>query len=785
MIGRLTMKQIGLSRMAALAMCVCTGILLSLSPVTGQEKALKKLYISSITADGVSATLAKKARERLEFALYEHFGKEYRVLTDEDVKVMFKKAEEIMGTGCSAESCQQQMADAVDADEIIYGELSSEGAALKLSARTLLRDRKTLSVTKKSMVMLSFAERELDHYCGEAARKLVNPAYAVQKPPKAAFEEKISLSAVKVEAVKGLDIGVLKFTADDETIQNMLGYLKNLVQEGDDAFGKKKYDDAIGKYTTVLDKVKTKLTAEKQAKMADFKAGVVKRCDAAYAMKYKGMIETLDAEFTKGGSADEKALLALRGRYGKVDGEVKGVPGEFKDEGMAEIASTLSKRYDNLTAALAALREKKGDALYGEYGFTAALKEYEAAAGFAAGVREGVMKWELAARYANKRKAVRETGRNYLLSRVRALAARAEFFNLQERTSDAKKELKEARRLLDGELVIFATEAVVSTYNPVAAVLGMDALSESEKNDAKVFAAIKELERIERTEDFILKGFGKEKTVGGIVFVYIPGGSFMMGSPKDVVRDNEHPQHKVTLDGFWMSRYEVTQAQYEAVMGKNPSRFKGNDQPMDNVSWNDAAAFCDKLSARSGTTVRLPTEAEWEYACRAGSTTAYSFGDDASALSEYAWFAANAENKYHEVGLKKPNPWGLCDMHGNVAEWVLDGYKSDGYAEFTGTPAKPPLVAPREIYFRVVRGGSWRDKAPALRSAYRERSGPAWTDQDPQIPQSIWYHTDADFVGFRVIRPLRPPTAAEAAALEIDAIQAANMDDYMRARGFK
>ncbi len=84
-----------------------------------------------------------------------------------------------------------------------------------------------------------------------------------------------------------------------------------------------------------------------------------------------------------------------------------------------------------------------------------------------------------------------------------------------------------------------------------------------------------------------------------------------------------------------------------------------------------------------------------------------------------------------------------------------------------------------------MRGGSWRDKAPALRSAYRERSGPAWTDQDPQIPQSIWYHTDADFVGFRVIRPLRPPTAAEAAALEIDAIQAANMDDYMRARGFK
>jgi hypothetical protein len=363
------------------AAVLAAALALSAPPAGGQEKALKKLYISSISADGVSATLAKKARERLEFALYEHFGKEYRVLTDEDVKVMFKKAGEIMATGCSAESCQQQMADAVDADEIIYGELSHEGAALKLSARTLLRDRKTLSVTKKSMVVLGFAEKDLDHYCGEAARKLVNPAYVVQKPAKAAFDEGISLSAVKVEAVKGLDIGVMKFTADDETIQTMLGYLKNLVQEGDDAFGKKKYDDALGKYQAVLDRVRTKLTAERQAKMADFKAGVAKRCDTAYAMNYKGMIEALDAELTKGGTANEKALLELRGRYWKVEAEAERTPAELKGEGMAEISSTLSKRYDNLSAALAALREKKGDALYGEYGFVAALAEYEAAAG--------------------------------------------------------------------------------------------------------------------------------------------------------------------------------------------------------------------------------------------------------------------------------------------------------------------------------------------------------------------------------------------------------------------
>ncbi|HSV97789.1 MAG TPA: formylglycine-generating enzyme family protein [Spirochaetota bacterium] len=700
---------------------------LSAPPAGGQEKALKKLYISSITADGVSAALAKKARERLEFSLYEHFGKEYRVLTDEDVKVMFKKAAEIMATGCGAESCQQQMADAVDSDEIIYGELSAEGAALKLSARTLLRDRKTLSVTKKSMVVLSFSEKDMDHYCGEAARKLVNPAYVVQKPPKAAFEEGISLSVVKVEAVKGLDIGVMKFTADDETIQTMLGYLKNLVQEGDDAFGSKKYDAALGKYAAVLERVRTKLTAERQAKMADFKAGVAKRCDTAYAMKYKGMIEALDAELEKGGTAGEKALLDLRGRYGKVEAEAERTPGGLRGEGMAEISSTLSKRHDNLSAALAALREKKGDALYGEYGFVAALAEYNAAAGFAAGVREAAMKNDLVARYADKRKAVRETGQNYLLSRVRALAARAEFFNLQERTSDAKKALKEARTLIDGELVIFSTETVVSTYNPVAAVLGMDALSESEKKDAKVFAAIKEQKRVEKAElaaeaaiNFKLKGGGKEKTVGGIVFVYIPGGSFMMGSPEGEGGDDEHPQHRVTLDGFWMSKYEVTQAQYEAVMGNNPSNFEGADRPVENVSWNDATEFCARLAARSGTTVRLPTEAEWEYACRAGTAARYYWGDEMN--GDYCWYYGNSGSETHPVGGKKPNAWGLYDMSGNAWEWCRDWYDENYYR--SSPSVNPP--GPESGQYRVLRGGSWSSGVISNRSALRAWREPGY-----------------------------------------------------------
>ena len=769
MIGRLATKRIGLPRAVALATCVCTGILFSFSPVTGQEKALKKLYISSISADGVSAALAKKARERLEFALYESFGKEYRVLTDEDVKVMFKKAGEIMATGCSAESCQQQMADAVDADEIIYGELSSEGAALKLSARTLLRDRKTLSVTKKSMVMLGFAEKDLDHYCGEAARKLVNPAYAVQKPPKAAFEEKISLSAVKVEAVKGLDIGVLKFTADDETIQNMLGYLKNLVQEGDDAFGKKKYDDALGKYTTVLDKVKTKLTAEKQEKMVSFRGGVVKRCDAAYAMKYKVIIEALDAELSKGGNVDEKALMALRGRYGKVEEDETSTPAELKGPGMAEIGATLLKRYDSITAALAALREKKGDALYGEYAFASALVEYDAANNYAGGIRDAAMRNGLAARYADKRKAAGETGRNYLLSRVRALADRAEFFNLQDKNAEAKAALDEARKIANGDLSIFATSALVERYNSVADLLGVGALSE--KNDARVFAPIREQELIakearmkeaakkreemakkreeerrqeeermraetqrmaaEAQRNFKIKGGGREVTVGGIAFVYIPGGTFMMGSPDDQGMFYEHPRHKVTLNGFWMSKYEVTQAQYTAIMGNNPSRDNGDDKPVECVSWNNAAAFCERLSSRTGSMIRLPTEAEWEFACRAGTSTKYSWGDEID--GDYCWYSGNSGYVIHQVGAKKPNAWGLYDMSGNVSEWCDDWY--DVYY-YQNSSENNPRGA-KGGTGKSDRGGSYYDGADSVRSAKRDAQGPDFENQT---------------IGFRIVK---------------------------------
>jgi formylglycine-generating enzyme required for sulfatase activity len=202
-------------------------------------------------------------------------------------------------------------------------------------------------------------------------------------------------------------------------------------------------------------------------------------------------------------------------------------------------------------------------------------------------------------------------------------------------------------------------------------------------------------------------------------FTLIPAGEFEMGSPSNEANrdDDEGPVHQVTIkNAYYMGSYEVTQAQWRAVMGSNPSYFTGNDNlPVEKVSWDDVQEFVKKLNAKEGTDkYRLPSEAEWEYACRAGTTTRYSFGDSESNLGEYAWYDDNSGGETHPVGQKKPNPWGLYDMHGNVWEWVQDTWHSD----YDGAPSDGSAWAGSGAY-RVYRGGSWNDLARYCRAAYR------------------------------------------------------------------
>jgi formylglycine-generating enzyme required for sulfatase activity len=273
----------------------------------------------------------------------------------------------------------------------------------------------------------------------------------------------------------------------------------------------------------------------------------------------------------------------------------------------------------------------------------------------------------------------------------------------------------------------------------------------------------------------------------------IPAGKFKMGSPGSESGRNadEGPQRTVEIAPFWMGKCEVTWNEFELFMyPTEEKRIREGRQVEANLNQlTDASArptqpyvemsfgmgkdgfpaismtqhaankYCEWLSAKTGHFYRLPTEAEWEYAARAGTTTAYFWGDDPATAGDYCWFADNSEGKYQKVGRKKPNPWGLHDILGNVIEWTLDQYSPTAYA---GGDAKNPWVKATKPYPHVARGGAWDDdSAEKLRVAQRRFSDPEWKIQDPQFPKSVWYHTDAQFLGFRVVRPLETPVPQE------------------------
>jgi len=306
---------------------------------------------------------------------------------------------------------------------------------------------------------------------------------------------------------------------------------------------------------------------------------------------------------------------------------------------------------------------------------------------------------------------------------------------------------------------------------------------------------ILEIEEAVASTEAEMKPYKEVVEQADVTFEMLPiaGGRFLMGSPEEEEgrREDEGPQREVEISPFWMAKTEITWDVYDVWMSdldifrrealKLPAtprdaladtfQISQPTKPYTDMSFgmgkrgypavcmtqHAARTFCKWLSAKTGRFYRLPTEAEWEYACRAGTETAYSFGDDPDELEDYAWTFDNTDGGYERVGKKKPNPWGLHDMHGNVAEWVLDQYDEAGY-EAVAEQTVNPLAIPLTLDPRVVRGGGWDQFPEDCRSAARQGSDEDWKKQDPQIPKSIWYLTDALHVGFRIVRPLEEPS---------------------------
>lgn len=303
--------------------------------------------------------------------------------------------------------------------------------------------------------------------------------------------------------------------------------------------------------------------------------------------------------------------------------------------------------------------------------------------------------------------------------------------------------------------------------------------------------------------------------------VPVPGGEYLLGSPDGEAERNEDegPQVTVAVPPFWIGKCEVSWAEYRAFMVQYEAfkkldslRFASTrmesakkevealpevkdyfekqatevdavtcptplydssftyapgeepEQPAVTMTQFAAKQYTKWLSGITGEQYRLPTEAEWEYAARAGSTTAYSFGDDPESIEKFGWYEDNSDYETHAVGSKQPNAWGLYDMHGNAAEWVLDAYLPEQYAQLeSGTNTAEAVAWPTKLFPRVIRGGSWLSPPEDCRSAARQQSDdPQWNISDPNLPKSPWWFTEepAMGVGFRIIRPLEPMNTA-------------------------
>ena len=286
---------------------------------------------------------------------------------------------------------------------------------------------------------------------------------------------------------------------------------------------------------------------------------------------------------------------------------------------------------------------------------------------------------------------------------------------------------------------------------------------------------------------------GKDKL---ITMTPVAGGLFNMGSPEDETggRKDERPVRAVCLSDFWISTMEIPWDVYELFVYRNadtPTENQGEVRleidgvssatmpyvnynkpgyPVINITQYAASQFCKWLTAKTGYYYRLPTEAEWEYACRADSKDTFSFGPLSKSIASYAWYKGNSDGKLHKGGMKEPNALGLYDMHGNVAEWVIDRYDRNGYPHHNDMVTDPFQLG-EELYPQVVRGGSYKDEPARVRSAARGYSKRSWKKRDPQSPKSLWWHTNAIHVGFRIVRPRALPAQGELTKYWIEPIK--------------
>jgi hypothetical protein len=576
----------------------CILLFASLSAGYGQQadrSGKKKLYISAIKASGVSSALAARVRNGIKLSIFEGYGTRYHVLDDEAIRIMFKQAEAIMASGCDDKSCVTQIADGINADDIVYGEVSAEGPKLRLNLNCL--ERKGVQLGTKSIVNISFFESQFDHFIAEAGKKLMNPAYRINLNAEITADTGISLTGIKLGRVEGLDISVMKFTSTDEVIGQMIGFLKDMVENGDRSFNAGAYGKARGEYISVLDRIHNKLMPAQQAKMTEFVNGVEKRVGSSYAMEFKKDIETVDSYVSANSRSDEKNLNVIIQKYETIQNKIAMVRAEYAKD-VTGVKKPVEDRLDSAFISLAGYYENKGIPAYREYKFEEALDAYSRSAQIAEKIYDPRTRQTHTARYNKKIETVRTTGEGYLANRVKTLVDQTSFYNLKDESDNAKKTLERSRQLIMNSK--FATPGIVSLYNEMAGVIHADTLTyytatgkveenpeiiasrqQAREEKARFYSDNIQLQLSFRAQQYINYGTGLNNITEG--YADKAAASIKAYNGKTVIIDNEAASSVGTGFEFgvtpriflWYFGFGLDMSFYNIALGKSISKISG------------------------------------------------------------------------------------------------------------------------------------------------------------------------------------------------------------------
>jgi hypothetical protein len=445
-------------------------------PLSANTK--KKLYLSKVNVmQGVPAGIKSSIINRIKLNVLEKYEDKYQIVSDSDVALMNQKAAQLQKQGCSDEVCMKQIAEAIDADEIIYGDVSLEEGKIKFSLTNILRDKNTLQMSTKSVVEVKFSESDYDHYAKEATIKLLEPKYQI-KAPALVFQDKLELKAIDLGKTGSGTLSVLDFKTDDSSVQNVMNFLKEMVREGDELFEQKKFGEAQKKYEAVMQKIEEKVLPEKRKKISKFEESVIERITNSIILGEKEWLDYYDGELKKVSNWKAEDLMWFINNYEGIRDVIDQKGTRFQSK-LSQVKAGATDRIDSLRRSQINFYEKVGDNLYQANEFEKAYSKYEYIAQIHQYMYDDKKKNEEISRISKKKDTIRKTGENYVRNAVKVYLDQAEYLNLQDRREDALKSVGMAREVIG--TTTFVTQASIDYYDENVKVFGLKTFRDEKK----------------------------------------------------------------------------------------------------------------------------------------------------------------------------------------------------------------------------------------------------------------------------------------------------------------